>query len=129
MSKSEVDNGPIVGGTETVLVVEDDAEVRDTVIAMLSDLGYRTLKAVDTSSALTVIDSGIPIDILFTDVVMPGTLKRPELARKAKERLPNIAVLFTSGYTENSIVHGGKLDAGVGRKPKRLCRLWQSMSL
>jgi CheY-like chemotaxis protein len=108
-----VDNGPIVGGTETVLVVEDDAEVRETVIALLSDLGYRTLKAVDAGSALTVIDSGIPIDILFTDVVMPGTLKSPELARKAKERLPNIAVLFTSGYTENSIVHGGKLDAGV----------------
>ncbi|WP_337270803.1 hybrid sensor histidine kinase/response regulator [Oryzifoliimicrobium ureilyticus] len=108
-----VDNGPIVGGTETVLVVEDDAEVRETVIAMLTDLGYRTLKAVDAASALTVIDSGIPIDILFTDVVMPGQLKSPELARKARERLPNIAVLFTSGYTENSIVHGGKLDAGV----------------
>ncbi len=108
-----VDNGPIVGGTETVLVVEDDAEVRDTVIALLTDLGYRTLKAVDAASALTVIDSGIPIDLLFTDVVMPGTLKSPELARKAKERLPDIAVLFTSGYTENSIVHGGKLDAGV----------------
>ncbi|WP_018902423.1 type II toxin-antitoxin system ParD family antitoxin [Rhizobium sp. 2MFCol3.1] len=108
-----VDNGPIVGGTETVLVVEDDAEVRETVISMLTDLGYRTLKAVDASNALSVIDSGIPIDILFTDVVMPGTLKSPELARKAKERLPNIAVLFTSGYTENSIVHGGRLDAGV----------------
>ena len=108
-----VDNGPVVGGTETVLVVEDDAEVRDTVIALLTDLGYRTLKAVDAASALTVIDSGIPIDLLFTDVVMPGTLKSPELARKAKERLPDIAVLFTSGYTENSIVHGGKLDAGV----------------
>lgn len=108
-----VDNGPIVGGTETVLVVEDDAEVRETVIALLSDLGYRTLKAVDASSALSVIESGIPIDLLFTDVVMPGTLKSPELARKAKERLPNIAVLFTSGYTENSIVHGGRLDVGV----------------
>jgi PAS domain S-box-containing protein len=108
-----IDNGPIVGGTETVLVVEDDAEVRETVIAMLTDLGYRVLKAVDAASALTVIDSGIPIDILFTDVVMPGTLKSPELARKAKERLPEIAVLFTSGYTENSIVHGGRLDAGV----------------
>jgi PAS domain S-box-containing protein len=108
-----VDNGPITGGTETVLVVEDDEEVRETVVALLADLGYRTLKAVDAASALTVIDSGIPIDLLFTDVVMPGTLKSPELARKAKERLPHIAVLFTSGYTENSIVHGGKLDAGV----------------
>ena len=108
-----VDTGPVTGGTETVLVVEDDAEVRATVVELLSDLGYRVLKAVDAQSALSVIESGIPIDILFTDVVMPGTLKSPELARKARERLPDIAVLFTSGYTENSIVHGGRLDKGV----------------
>lgn len=109
----DVETGPIAGGTETVLVVEDDDEVRATVVEMLSDLGYRVLKAVDAQNALAVIESGVPIDMLFTDVVMPGTLKSPELARKARERLPNIAVLFTSGYTENSIVHGGKLDAGV----------------
>ena len=108
-----VESGPVSGGTETVLVVEDDAEVRATVVEILSDLGYRVLKAVDATSALHVVESGIPIDILFTDVVMPGALKSPELARKARERLPDIAVLFTSGYTENSIVHGGRLDAGV----------------
>lgn len=108
-----VDTGNIEGGSETVLVVEDDDEVRATVVEMLGDLGYRVLKAVDAQSALSVIESGIPIDMLFTDVVMPGTLKSPELARKAKERLPDLAVLFTSGYTENSIVHGGRLDAGV----------------
>ena len=108
-----VDTGPIVGGTETVLVVEDDEEVRAIVVEMLTDLGYRVLKAPDAAAALIVIESGVPVDILFTDVVMPGTLKSPELARKAKQRLPNLAVLFTSGYTENSIVHGGKLDAGV----------------
>ncbi|MFP3747333.1 hypothetical protein SB816_30155, partial [Achromobacter sp. SIMBA_011] len=62
---------------------------------------------------LTVVESGIPIDVIFTDVVMPGPLKSREMARRAQERLPNLAVLFTSGYTENSIVHGGKLDAGV----------------
>jgi CheY-like chemotaxis protein len=60
-----------------------------------------------------VVESGIPIDVIFTDVVMPGPLKSREMARRAQERLPNLAVLFTSGYTENSIVHGGKLDAGV----------------
>ncbi|WP_019996058.1 hybrid sensor histidine kinase/response regulator [Aureimonas ureilytica] len=108
-----VDTGPISGGSETVLVVEDDDEVRATVVEMLTDLGYRVLKAVDAQSALSVVESGIPIDILFTDVVMPGKLKSPELARKAKQRLPNLAVLFTSGYTENSIVHGGRLDAGL----------------
>ncbi len=109
----QMDSGPIKGGTETILVVEDDEEVRATVVEILTDLGYNVLKAPDASAGLIVIESGVPIDVLFTDVVMPGTLKSPELARKARERLPNLAVLFTSGYTENSIVHGGKLDAGV----------------
>ncbi len=108
-----IHNGPIVGGTETVLVVEDDDEVRATVIETLADLGYRVLTARDAQAGLTVVESGIPIDVIFTDVVMPGPLKSREMARRAKERLPHLVVLFTSGYTENSIVHGGKLDAGV----------------
>jgi CheY-like chemotaxis protein len=111
--ETDVDVGPATGGTETVLVVEDDEDVRNTVIDMLSELGYRVLKAKDASSALAIIESGVPIDLLFTDVVMPGPLRSPELARKARERLPQIAVLFTSGYTENAIVHGGRLDDGV----------------
>ncbi|MEW7847881.1 PAS domain S-box protein [Massilia aurea] len=103
----------VTGGHETVLVVEDDEQVRLTVVDMLTDLGYRVLRANDATAALTVVDSGIHIDLLFTDVVMPGPLRSPELARKTRERLPNVAVLFTSGYTENAIVHGGRLDAGV----------------
>src|SRR6201999_1787727 len=91
----------------------DDDEVREVAIAMLTELGYRVVKARDAAAALVVIDSGIPIDLIFTDVMMPGALRSPELARKAKERLPNIAVLFTSGYTQNAIVHGGRLDPGV----------------
>jgi PAS domain S-box-containing protein len=102
-----------VGGTETILVAEDDEAVRTTVVELLTDLGYRVLKAADAASALAVVESGVPIDVLFTDVVMPGTLRSPELARMARERLPNLAVLFTSGYTENAIVHGGRLDPGV----------------
>jgi signal transduction histidine kinase/DNA-binding response OmpR family regulator len=105
--------GTETGGTETVLVVEDDEQVRGTVVDMLSELGYRVLKAKDTQSALATIESGIPIDLLFTDVVMPGPLRSPDLARKAQERLPNIAVLFTSGYPENAIVHAGRLDHGI----------------
>ena len=110
---AEVDFGPVTGGTETILVAEDDEEVRATVVEMLGDLGYRVLKARDAASALTVIESGVPIDLLFTDVVMPGPLRSADLARKARERQPGIAVLFTSGYTENSIVHDGRLDPGV----------------
>lgn len=104
---------PASGGTETVLVVEDDDGVRETSVALLSDLGYRVLKAHDAQSAFAIVNSGIKIDLLFTDVVMPGPMRSIELARKAKALLPGMAVLYTSGYTENSIVHGGKLDAGV----------------
>jgi CheY-like chemotaxis protein len=110
---TEIDSGPVTGGTETVLVAEDDEQVRGTVIELLLDLGYRVLKAKDASAALAIIESGVPIDLLFTDVVMPGPLRSPELARKARERLPHLAVLFTSGYTENAVVHAGRLDSGV----------------
>jgi PAS domain S-box-containing protein len=106
-------SGEIKGGEETILVVEDDDEVREVAVSMLTELGYRVVKARDAASALVVVDSGIPIDLIFTDVMMPGTLRSPDLARKAKERLPNVAVLFTSGYTQNAIVHGGRLDPGV----------------
>jgi PAS domain S-box-containing protein len=108
-----IDTGPVVGGSETVLIAEDDDEVRATAVELLTELGYRVLKARDAASALAIVESGVPIDLLFTDVVMPGTLKSPELARITRERHPDIAVLFTSGYTENSIVHGGRLDEGV----------------
>ena len=104
---------PASGGDETILVAEDDDAVRLTVVDMLEDLGYRVLTAKDAASALTVIESGVHVDLLFTDVVMPGPLRSTELAKKVAERLPGVAVLFTSGYTENAIVHGGRLDAGV----------------
>ncbi|WP_206957476.1 response regulator [Trinickia acidisoli] len=111
--ETDIETGPITGGSETVLVVEDDEDVRGTVVDLLSELGYRVLRAKDAQSALAIVESGVPIDLLFTDVVMPGPLGSPELARKARERLPNVAVLFTSGYTDNAIVHGGRLDDGV----------------
>jgi two-component SAPR family response regulator len=62
---------------------------------------------------MVIIDSGASIDLLFTDVVMPGALGAAELARKVQLRLPGMPVLFTSGYTDNAIVHGGRLDEGV----------------
>jgi PAS domain S-box-containing protein len=118
----DVEAAPVVGGTETILVVEDDESVRATVVDTLADLGYRVLKARDALSALAIVDSGVHIDLLFTDVVMPGPLRSPDLARKARGRLPDIAVLFTSGYTENAIVHGGRLDAGINLLSKPYTR-------
>ena len=112
----------VPGGTETVLIAEDDDEVRAAAAEMLRDLGYRVLEARDAASALQVIEQVPQIDLLFTDVVMPGALKSPELARRARERLPAVAVLFTSGYTENAIVHGGRLDPGVDLLPKPYSR-------
>ncbi|MET3131720.1 PAS domain S-box-containing protein [Oxalobacteraceae bacterium GrIS 1.11] len=112
-----------VGGSETILVVEDDDQVRDTVVELIGALGYKVLKAQDAQSALAIIDSGLQIDMLFTDVVMPGPLRSPELARRARLALPDIAVLFTSGYTENAIVHGGRLNQGVALLSKPYSRL------
>jgi PAS domain S-box-containing protein len=117
-----VDHVQAAGGSETILIVEDDDQVRATAFEMLGDLGYRVLKASDAAGALHIIESGLSIDLLFTDVIMPGKLRSPELARKAKERQPHIAVLFTSGYTENAIVHGGRLDADVELLPKPYTR-------
>jgi signal transduction histidine kinase/FixJ family two-component response regulator len=101
------------GGSETILVVEDDAAVRLAVSDMLAGLGYTVLTAGDAQSALDMLERGAAPDLLFTDVVMPGTLHSPELARHARRLLPAIGVLFTSGYTQNAIVHAGRLDAGV----------------
>ncbi len=112
-SLAPIQGGAIRGGDETILVVEDDLSVQGTVVELLGSMGYRVLKADNADSALGILKSGLPIDMLFTDVVMPGQLRSPELARHAKGLHPNIAVLFTSGYTQNAIVHGGRLDPGV----------------
>ena len=110
----ELDAGSAQGGNETILVAEDNDGVRDTVVSMLADLGYHVLKARDAASALTVLESGARVDLLFTDVVMPGAMRGPELARAVRERIPDIAVLFTSGYTDESLAQGGRLDVGAG---------------
>uniref|UniRef100_UPI00358F653C response regulator n=1 Tax=Cupriavidus taiwanensis TaxID=164546 RepID=UPI00358F653C len=109
----DLDAGPARGGSETVLVVEDDEDVRATVVEMLASLGYHVLRARDAHSALAVVERGAPVDLLFSDVVMPGPLRSTELARKLRERLPDVGVLFTSGYADSAIVHDGRLDAGI----------------
>ncbi|MBV9705524.1 MAG: response regulator [Methylobacteriaceae bacterium] len=101
------------GGSETILVVEDDALVLEYVSAQLEGLGYTTLLAANAAEALAIIERGEKIDLLFTDVILTGTMNGRELAREVTARVPSIKVLFTSGYTENSIVHHGRLDSGV----------------
>ncbi|MCP3727497.1 PAS domain S-box protein [Paraburkholderia sp. CNPSo 3272] len=103
----------LTGGSETILVVEDDQRVQATVVESLRQMGYTVLKADNAQSALAIVQSGVQIDLLFTDVVMPGTMRSTELAKLATRALPNLKVLFTSGYTQNAIVHGGRLDPGV----------------
>jgi CheY-like chemotaxis protein len=102
---------PVEGGTETILVVEDDAEVRAGAVDVLENLGYRVLQAGDADAALELLAKSAGVDLLFTDVVMPGSIKAAALARRARERFPRIAVLFTSGYTETAAVKNRELDA------------------
>ncbi len=104
---------PARGAGETILVVEDDALVRGFVIAQLHNLGYRTAAAADGRAALEYVESGQPFDLLFTDVVMPGGITGRQLADEVGRRQPGTRVLYTSGYTENSIVHHGRLDQGA----------------
>jgi PAS domain S-box-containing protein len=103
----------VEGGTETILVVEDDPLVRNYVAAQLAGLGYATILAATGDDALAKIDGGMAFDLLFTDVIMPGSMNGRQLADAAAHRRPALKVLFTSGYTEDAIVHHGRLDAGV----------------
>ncbi len=102
-----------VTGRETVLLVDDDDLVRTTVGEMLEELGYAVVEAQGGEQALALLQRGDKIDLLFTDVVMPGPLSGRKLADEAKKFDPTLRLLFTSGYTENAIVHHGQLDPGV----------------
>jgi CheY-like chemotaxis protein len=104
---------PVSGGTEIIFVVEDDALVRNFVIAQLHSLGYKTIAAADSRAALAQLERGEPFDLLFTDVIMPGGMTGRELADEVTRRRPGTRVLYTSGYTDNAIVHHGRLDEGV----------------
>jgi PAS domain S-box-containing protein len=101
------------GGHETILMVEDDELVRNYVLVQLGSLGYPTLSASNAAEALAIVDSGARFDLLFTDVILTGGLNGRRLADEVKKRRPGMRVLFTSGYTENAIVHHGRLDADV----------------
>jgi PAS domain S-box-containing protein len=105
--------GTLRGRSEVILVVEDDDMVRASAVSMLRDLGYACIHASDGDEALELIKSGVKFDLLFTDVIMPGVVKSRDLVKATQELRPGLPVLFTSGYTENAIVHHGRLDEGV----------------
>jgi CheY-like chemotaxis protein len=89
-----------IGGDETILVVEDNPNVRKTVIRQLHDLGYKTLEADSGASAMRLVDDGAEFDLLLTDVVMPGGVTGYQLVEQLRKRHSGLKVLFTSGYTE-----------------------------
>lgn len=112
------DNTPVgaasgEGGTEKILLVEDDDMVRHFAFAQLRKLGYQVLTASNGTEAMEVLAANEDIDLLFTDIVMPGGFSGKQLADLALAKRPGLAVLYTSGYPENAIVHQGRLDPGV----------------
>ena len=116
---------PIVGstGNETVLVVEDEADVRRYLVETLQDLNYRVREAPDGTSALGLLDADpFQIDLLLTDIVMPGMNGR-QLADELANRQPTLKVLFITGYSRNAVVHQGRLDPGVSLLQKPLSQV------
>ncbi len=108
------------GRGRRVLVVEDDPEVRSLSLRMVERLGFRTLAAADGAEALALLESTPEVDLLFTDVVLPGGMSGPELADHAQRRHPGLRILFTSGYARDPAT-AGALPAGVVllKKPYR----------
>jgi signal transduction histidine kinase len=105
-------------GDESILIVEDDALVREYVVTQIKRFGYHTLAASNAVEGLAIINGPERIDLLFTDVIIPGGMNGRQFATEALRRRPALKVLYTSGYTENAIVHHGRLDAGVLLLPK-----------
>jgi signal transduction histidine kinase/FixJ family two-component response regulator len=98
---------------ETILVVEDNDGVRDYAKEVLETLGYRVLEAADANEALRLLTDAKRIDLLFTDVVLPGAINGRVLAEHARDKRSDLPVLYTTGYTRNAIVHQGRLDPDV----------------
>jgi CheY-like chemotaxis protein len=110
-------------GTKVILLVEDNEPVREFVKAQLLNLGYRVLEAANGKDALAVLREHKDIDLLFTDVVMPGGLNGRELALEARKLYPSLKVLFSSGYAESAILHMGLMDKDAQLLNKPYSRL------
>jgi CheY-like chemotaxis protein len=104
---------PSLHGDERILVLEDHHDLRAYSVSILRELGYEVLEAADGAEALALLNADPGVDLLFTDVVLPGGLNGRQVADEAVRRRPGLKVLFTTGYTRNAIVHNGTLDPGV----------------
>jgi PAS domain S-box-containing protein len=104
----------LIGGRERILVVEDEAQVLASVVQRLQSLGYSVCPALDGAAGLACFEAAaVPYDLLLTDVMMPGQLNGKALAEAVLERWPATNVVFMSGYSEETISHDGRLDAGT----------------
>ncbi|MBR0972730.1 ATP-binding protein [Bradyrhizobium japonicum] len=118
------DERKIVGGTETILCVEDDRDVRQYVTVQLESLGYKVIPAANATEALAIAAEGSPFDLLFTDIVMAGGLNGRELAEQMVAARPSLRVLFTSGYAYDSLhAQGRTMGAPLLTKPYRKAEL------
>ncbi len=104
---------PPAPGSGTILVVEDDDEVREHTARLLRDLGYRVVEAADGGAALHALDGEDEVDLLFTDVGLPGGINGRQLADEAARRRPGLKLLFTTGYARDAIFHQGRLEPGL----------------
>ncbi|ODS98049.1 MAG: hypothetical protein ABS56_07095 [Lautropia sp. SCN 69-89] len=120
---------PCHGGSETILVVEDDEEVREIATAFLRKLGYRVLEATDAQGALALLDREPGVDLLFSDVVLRGGISGPALAREALARRPKLRVAFASGYARSALPWRAELGRGVEllSKPYRIDQLARTL--
>ncbi|MCK6451489.1 MAG: MASE4 domain-containing protein, partial [Alphaproteobacteria bacterium] len=112
---------------ERILVIEDKEDVRKLAVVMLESLGYRTAAADNAESALALLDRGAPFDLVFTDIVMPGGMTGVDLAREARRRMPDVAIVFTSGFAnpQAKLGHPAGFGATVLGKPYRKADLAQ----
>jgi PAS domain S-box-containing protein len=116
-------------GSERILVVEDDESVRKIPVSILGKQGYEVVEAANGEDAIKCLEEEPPFDLLFTDVVLPGGMNGIDIAEQAAKIQPRIKVLYTTGYTENSVVHNGRLDPGVSlvNKPYRRAELLEKV--
>ena len=126
---AQADNAPVQGGSETILCVEDDRKIRDYVTMQLETLGYKVIVAANADEALAIVGQGTAYDLLFTDIVMPGSMNGRQLAETLMASRPSLRVLFTSGYSDGALPLQGRAGHGIPllTKPYRRAELARMM--